>query len=126
MTEPQHPAFDWHTGPLAEGLRCYRSQQFWHAHEHWEIVWLTLAEPERSFLRALIQLSAAFHHLQRNNRTGALALLAKALRRIDDSPPVFCGIDAALLRTQAKDWHAALVNDSQLPASIPVFSIIEA
>ena len=27
---------DWNLGALADGLRCYRSQEFFMAHEHWE------------------------------------------------------------------------------------------
>ena len=26
---------DWNLGALADGLRCYRSQEFYMAHEHW-------------------------------------------------------------------------------------------
>jgi hypothetical protein len=31
---------DWTQGELTEGLRYYRSQKFFAAHEHWESVWL--------------------------------------------------------------------------------------
>src|SRR5579859_4085191 len=126
MTESIHPTFNWHSGPLAEGLCCYRDKEFWKAHEHWESVWLTLHEPEKSFLQALIQLSAAFHHLQTNNQRGAISLLGRALLRLDRCPPEFCCLNVAQLRTQARDWHTALTNDSQVPVSFPAFSIIEA
>ena len=36
--------FDWKTGPLAEGLRCYCDEEFFLAHEHWELIWLQLGE----------------------------------------------------------------------------------
>jgi uncharacterized protein len=54
---------DWSCGELAEGLRCYRAEEFFLAHEHWEGVWLKAQEPEKTFLQALIQTTAAFHHL---------------------------------------------------------------
>jgi len=99
---------DWNSGELAEGLRCYRGEQFWHAHEHWESVWLRVEEPEKSFLRALIQTTAAFHHLQKGNRAGARSLLGRALQRIEESPAVFCGIDSGALREDVRAWLDAL------------------
>ena len=32
-------SLDWQHGALAEGLACYRRQEFFLAHEHWEDVW---------------------------------------------------------------------------------------
>ena len=93
-------AFDWKTGPLAEGLRCYSTRRFFEAHEHWEAVWLTLQEPEKSFLQALIQITAAFHHLQRGNRDGAISLLRRSLRRLESAPAEFCSLQVEALRDQ--------------------------
>jgi len=118
--------FDWTTGPLADGLRCYRAEQFFEAHEHWETVWLTLAEPEKSFLQSLVQISAAFHHLRRGNRTGAISLLTRSLRRLDKSPPRFCGLNVATIRDQARIWLAALEQRStELPATYPAYEILD-
>jgi Domain of unknown function (DUF309) len=57
--------FDWTQGALAEGLRLYHAGEFFAAHEAWEGVWLRAQEPEKKFLQGLIQVTAAFHHLQR-------------------------------------------------------------
>jgi uncharacterized protein len=105
----------WQSGPLAEGLRCYRNQEFWLAHEHWESVWLCLEEPEKSFLQALIQTTAAFHHVQKENSVGAVSLLRRALRRFESCPPTFGGIDVAQLRSQAGAWLAALESGTHSP-----------
>lgn len=103
--------FDWTTGSLAEGLHCYRTQQFFEAHEHWESVWLTLREPEKSFLQSLVQISAAFHHLRRGNRVGAISLLTRALRRLDRCPASFCGVGVAKIREQVRNWLIHLEGD---------------
>jgi uncharacterized protein len=100
--------FDWKSGVLAEGLRCYRNREFWDAHEHWESVWLRLEEPEKTFLQALIQITAAFHHLQTGNTRGTVSLLGKALRRVESYPAKFGGIDLAQLRKEAGAWLLAL------------------
>jgi len=65
---------DWQNGALAEGLACYCKCEYFLAHEHWESVWLQLHDPEKSFLQALIQVTAAFHHLHTGNIRGGLSL----------------------------------------------------
>jgi predicted metal-dependent hydrolase len=99
---------DWNLGALANGLRCYRSQEFFLAHEHWESVWLNCQEPEKSFLQALIQMAAAFHHLQRNNSHGATSLLKAALRKLETYPPLFESVEVTSLREEIGAWLEVL------------------
>jgi predicted metal-dependent hydrolase len=94
---------DWTEGPLAEGLRLYDAGEFFTAHEAWESVWLGSPEPEKTFLQGLIQVTAAFHHLQRNNPLGALLLLQAALRRLDRYPEAFGDISVTLLCDDIRD-----------------------
>jgi uncharacterized protein len=101
-------ALDWEHGALAEGLRCYRNQEFFLAHEHWESVWLRSADPEKSFLQALIQIAAAFHHLERGNSPGAASLLARARRRLNGFPANFGGLNVELLSQSVNEWRQAL------------------
>lgn len=116
--------FDWTTGPLAEGLHCYRTQQFFEAHEHWETIWLTLSEPEKSFLQALVQLSAAFHHQRQGNRIGAISLLTRSLGRLDRCPAQFCNLNLRALRADARVWLGAMeAEGAELPIAYPGFEI---
>ncbi len=101
-------ALDWSCGGLAEGLRCYRNEEFFLAHEHWEDVWLKCGEPEKTFLQALIQITASFHHLQRKNLRGTNSLLRAALRRLDPFPATYGGIEVEQLRTSVRAWLQAL------------------
>lgn len=119
--------FDWSSGSLAEGLHCYRTQQFFEAHEHWESVWLNLHEPQKSFLQSLIQISAAFHHFRRGNRRGAVSLLTRALRRLDATPSRFCSLDVEPLRAQVRHWLSAIKGNREedLPEAFPEFQTIE-
>jgi hypothetical protein len=75
--------FDWTQGALAEGLRRYDAGEFFAAHEAWETVWLEALEPDKTFLQGLIQVTAAFHHLQRKNPLGTRRLLHAALGRLE-------------------------------------------
>lgn len=89
--------FDWIHGSLAEGLRRYDAGEFFEAHEAWESQWLASQEPDKTFLQGLIQVTAAFHHFQRNNRLGTTRLLQAALRRLEPYPACFGGISVILL-----------------------------
>lgn len=101
-------ALNWEMGALAAGLNCYRSRKFFETHEHWESEWLRAAEPEKTFLQALIQIAAAFHHFERGNRVGAASLLRAAQRKLDSYPPTFGGLDVEAIRQSVRDWRAAL------------------
>lgn len=109
---------EWESAELAEGLACYRGCEFFEAHEYWEAVWLRLAEPEKTFLQALIQITAAFHHLQRNNRIGTRSLLTRALRRLDVYPAEYGGVAVDTLRQSVRSWLSALDHDAS-PSSLP-------
>jgi hypothetical protein len=100
--------FEWTQGALAEGLRRYHAGQFFEAHEAWESVWLESQEPEKMFLQGLIQVTAAFHHLQRNNPLGTALLLQAALGRLERYPARFGGISVTLVCNDIREWLQAL------------------
>jgi hypothetical protein len=110
---------DWNCGALAEGLQCYKSGEFFLAHEHWEGVWLKCEEPEKTFLQALIQITAAFHHLQRKNLRGAASLLRAALGRLDAFPAAYGGIEVENLRAGVRAWRLALEKGDALLPPLP-------
>lgn len=99
---------DWTRGGLAEGLRCYRAGEFFAAHEHWEAVWLELRDPEKTFLQALIQVAAAFHHFQRGNQEGTSSLLQAALRRLEPRSPSFGGVLVTPFCQAIREWLSAM------------------
>ena len=102
---------DWSSGALAEGLACYRRTEFFEAHEHWESVWLQLEEPEKSFLQALIQTTAALHHLRAGNRVRrGFTVAAEPCAGWKRRPACFGGIDAETLRAEIRAWLQALEN----------------
>src|SRR5882757_9150406 len=100
--------FDWTQGALAEGLRLYDAAEFFAAHEAWESVWLEAQEPDKTFLQGLIQVTAAFHHLRRNNPVGTGRLLHAALRRLELYPACFGGISVTTLCSDIRERIQAL------------------
>src|SRR6266702_8708955 len=99
---------DWNSGRLASGLACYRKQDFFEAHEHWEDAWNQLKDPEKSCVQGLIQVTVAMHHFQHANRAGAASLLQRALHRFERCPECFGGIDVAGLAANVRAWLNAL------------------
>jgi hypothetical protein len=110
---------DWTTEELAEGLRCYRSAQFFEAHEHWESVWLKAPEPEKTFLQGLIQMTAAFHHFQRGNLQGTASLLKQSLRKLEGFADASIQISVASLCRDIAEWLKALDASDSKPADFP-------
>lgn len=106
---------DWQAGALAEGLACFRRREFFLAHEHWEDEWRASAEPEKTFLQALIQIAAAFHHLGRGNALGAKRLLASAGLKLQRYPEEFGAIDVTALRSSIQSWLDALAAGDSAP-----------
>jgi hypothetical protein len=106
---------DWHHGELLEGRLCFDSGAFFEAHEHWELVWLAASEPEKTFLQALIQVAASFHHFRRDNHIGTASLLQSALRRLNDYPDTFAGVAVESLRATVRQWLQALETAPQSP-----------
>ena len=101
-------ALDWGHGALAEGLACYRRQEFFETHEHWESEWMRAAEPERTFLQALIHVAVALHHMQRGNAVGAVRQMGRAARKLELYPVEFGGVKVEALRESIATWIRAL------------------
>jgi uncharacterized protein len=74
------------------GIGLFNSGEFFRAHEVWEEIWLASSGRARTFLQALIQLAAAFHHDSRQNPAGAKSLLRASLAKLRTFPENFAGI----------------------------------
>jgi uncharacterized protein len=123
---PKDVSLDWSNTELAAGLSCYRREEFFDAHEHWESAWMQSRDAERSFLQGLIQLTVAFHHLTNGNFAGSVSLLRRALIRFERCPERFGGVDVAALRNEARAWLDAIESKAaSLPATYPGIRLVE-
>ncbi|HYO79113.1 MAG TPA: DUF309 domain-containing protein [Thermoanaerobaculia bacterium] len=80
---------------LAHGISLFNAHAFWDAHEAWEELWLAAENPHKQFLQGLIQLAAAYYHVQRGTFSGGVRLFDAALRRLEAFPPDYAGVDRA-------------------------------
>ena len=97
---------------LMAGVEHFNARRFWEAHEAWEEIWLEAQSDAAEFLQGLIQLAAAYHHVQRGTFRGAVRLFDAALRRLQPFERDFCGVlrDAAESAARShREWTAAHV-----------------
>lgn len=78
---------------FTEGVDHFNRGEFWDAHESWETIWLVAESEVEQFLQGLIQLAAAYHHVQRGTYHGATRLFEAGLRRLEPYPPNYCDLD---------------------------------
>lgn len=82
-----------HHSSLVAGIELFNAQRFWHAHEAWERDWLVAEGDEKLFLQGLIQLAAAYHHVQRGTYSGGIRLFDAALGKLSRVPAGYAGVD---------------------------------
>lgn len=90
------------------GIELFNEGAFWHAHEAWEELWLVAESDVHQYLQGLIQLAAAYHHVQKGTISGAARLFDAALVRLSAFPDPFCGTERAAAEALAR-IHRALV-----------------
>lgn len=93
--EEERSAFILPRSALIAGVELFNGQAFWHAHEAWEVPWLEATGEPRTFLQGLIQLAAAYHHVQRGTFRGGVRLFDAALKKLEPFPPGYAGVDRA-------------------------------
>lgn len=98
------------------GMTHFNSREFWEAHESWETIWLAAESEVEQFLQGLIQIAAAYHHIQRGTYRGAARLITAGLDRLASFPPDFCGLDRTSVETAARRHRSWLENASLSPS----------
>jgi predicted metal-dependent hydrolase len=89
-----------------QGVTHFNSREFWDAHESWEAIWLEAESDLDQFLQGLIQIAAAYHHIQRGTFRGAPRLFDAALKRLEPFPLRFSGIDRTAVDAAARRHQA--------------------
>jgi uncharacterized protein len=86
---------------LQLGIDLHNSGRYFEAHEAWESVWLRSPDPLRRFYQGLIQITAGFVHLTRNEFPGTHRLLGEGLAKLQRHEPDFLGVATARLVAEA-------------------------
>lgn len=118
MTEPK-PDFAAH---FLEGIHHFNERRFWEAHEAWETLWLVAQTDLEQYLQGLIQIAAAYHHVQRGTYRGAPRLFEAGLRRLDAFPLRCCGLDRTEVDAAARRHWQWLLAAHLTPAEPLAYS----
>jgi uncharacterized protein len=81
-----------HDPRLTEFIRLFNDRAFFESHEILEELWLECSGDQKEFYRGLIQCAVALAHCQRNNRTGATQVGARAFATLKGFGPEREGI----------------------------------
>jgi predicted metal-dependent hydrolase len=107
---------------LQEYVHLFNERYFYDCHEVAEDLWIEVADdpdpgrPDRDFLRGLIHVATAFHHLFRRNRRGFEARARSALGLLGSHPPLAHGLPVGALCDSLRLWLGRLPADAAAPA----------
>jgi len=97
---------------------CFNSGRFYEAHDVLEVLWLPLRRTaEGEVWKGLIQLAAAFVHVQHGRRTPAVILLRKARARLVQAGPVhpLANLPGAVALSESWEKRIEQLPEDELP-----------
>ncbi|MGH9644768.1 MAG: DUF309 domain-containing protein [Terriglobales bacterium] len=96
--------------PFRLGITLFNARRFFEAHEALEDAWRESprGSAQRRHLQGMCQLAVAFHHLSRENFTGARSVLARGLGNLVGAEESFPDLDLPRLRTNLAEWQRHL------------------
>ncbi|MFP5246437.1 MAG: DUF309 domain-containing protein [Thermoanaerobaculia bacterium] len=97
-------------------MRLFNDQRFWHAHEAWERIWLTAEGETKRFLQGLIQLAAAYHHVQRGTYRGGVRLFDAAFSKLAAIPEAFAQVDCTEAVAVAREHRERIAKGERIGA----------
>ena len=97
---------------LAQGQTHFVAGRFFAAHEAWEEGWRTTQGTEKQLLQVLVLWATAFHHRGKDNKSGALTVMARALERLSAPPIAKAPFDTEALREALVESWERLSSDA--------------
>lgn len=106
-SEPLPPA-------ALDAIRQFNAGEYYEQHDSLEALWRAEVRPVRRLYQGILQIGVAYYQITRGNRRGALKMLARGLRWLDQLPDACQGVDVARLRADARAVQAALAASPDL------------
>lgn len=85
---------------LEYGRNLFNSQKYWRAHEVLEATWKRSESTEKQILNAIILMSAAFVHYQKDENDICISILERALRKLDNVKGNYFEIDLDKIKAE--------------------------
>lgn len=95
-----------------EFIERFNQEKFFEAHEILEALWRTEKGDVRDYYQGLIQIAAAFVHIQKGTPEGAKRLIATATKYLEKFRPAFMGLD---LEKLLRETEACLLGGVEFP-----------
>ncbi len=92
------------------GLEEFNKEAFFEAHEVLEDLWHEYRDTDRTFIQGLIQIAAAFYHVQSHNLKGAVSQFAKGNEKLTHYVPTYCNVGVARLLEDVRENLQRLQN----------------
>ncbi len=90
------------------GLKLFNEQKFFEAHEELESAWRAEKDEVRNLYQGILQVAVFYLHIVRGNYAGALKVYARSMKRLEDFPDVYFGVQVKKLRSDAGNVFNAL------------------
>jgi CheY-like chemotaxis protein len=94
-----------------EGINLINSGEYFDAHEVLEEAWLAAEDASRYLLRALLQTSIVYLHIQRKNHPGAAKMLLRVREWLSPLPEICQGVSVSQLHTDLTSIESTLEKD---------------
>ena len=88
---------------LYRGLDEFNEGRFFEAHEVLEDLWHEYREVDRTFIQGLIQIAAAYYHLQSSNFRGAASQFTKGSEKLAQFLPFYKDVAVAGLLDDVRE-----------------------
>ncbi len=102
-----------------DAIRLFNAGEYYEQHDALEALWRAEPRPVRRLYQGILQIGVAYYQIRQGNRRGALKMLMRGLRWLDQLPNACQGVDVARLRADARAVQAAL-------AACPDLALFEA
>jgi predicted metal-dependent hydrolase len=97
-----------------DAIRQFNAGEYYEQHDSLEALWRAEPRPVRRLYQGVLQIGVAYYQITRGNRRGALKMLMRGLRWLDQIPDDCQGVDVARLRADARAVQAALAASPDL------------
>ncbi|MBI5355475.1 MAG: DUF309 domain-containing protein [Candidatus Aenigmarchaeota archaeon] len=89
ITESKEEKFD----AIERGKKLFAEQRYWEAHEALECAWRKSEGDEKEILHAIILISAALVHSQKDENEVCFSILTRALEKLEGKTGSYHGIE---------------------------------
>lgn len=80
-----------------QAIEAFNQNEWYSAHDQFEVLWYESDGPIRSLLQGVIQISVAEYHLENSNLKGAILLMAEGLNHLQSVLAIDPGFNLPLL-----------------------------